>query len=181
METTFIHNPTLEEPQIAGSLVRPGRSSTRLVLIGGSQDTTVVAPWNVDPHPGPEVVVLSNGSSVAEDEEECSPAVRVSMCQGGPGARCAGVAVPASIADGIPDTERVYSDPDRADVLEGSLASGDEEVEVPVGDMVAPVRPSAGCQRAGFVLLDLGETLAQRGCLMMSVPRFLWGPFSGWR
>ena len=34
------------------------------MLIGGSQDTTVVAPSNVDLHPGPEVVVLSGGSSV---------------------------------------------------------------------------------------------------------------------
>ena len=47
------------------------------MLIGGSQDTTVVPPSNVDLHPGPEVVVLSGGSSVAEDEEESSPAVRV--------------------------------------------------------------------------------------------------------
>ena len=124
----------LEESQVTGSLVvRPSRSSRRLVLIGGSQDTTVVAPSNVDLHPGPEVVVVSDGSSVAEDEEEHSPAVRVSMCQGGPGARCAGVAVPASVDDGISDTESMDSDPDRADVLEGSVASGDEEVEVPVG------------------------------------------------
>ena len=72
------------------------------------------------------------------------------------------------------------SDRDRADVLEGSVSSGNEEVEVPVGQMVAPVRPSAASQRAGFVLLDhwdLGETFAQRGSLMRSVPRFLWGSF----
>ena len=49
------------------------------------------------------------------------------------------------------------SDPDRADVLEGSGASGDEEVEVPVGEMVAPVRPSAASQRAD--LWDLGRLL----------------------
>ena len=168
----------LEESQVAGSLVvRPVRSSRRLVLIGGSQDTTVFAPSNVDLHPRPKVVVLSDGSSVAEEEH--SPAVRVSMCQGGPGARCAGVAVPASVDDGISDTESVDSDPVRADVLEGSVASGDKEMEVPVGEMVR-VRPSAASQRAGFVLLDhrdLGETFAQRGCLMRSVPRFLWGSF----
>ena len=178
-ESTMLDD--LEESQVASSLVvRPSRSSRRLVLIGGSQDTTVVAPSNVDLHPGPEVVVLSDGSSVAEDEEEHSPAVRVSMCQGVPGTRCAGVAVPGSVDDGLSDTESVDSDPDRADVLEGSVASGDEEVEVPVGEMVAPVRPSAAAQRAGFVLLDhwdLGETFAQRGCLMRSVPRFLWGSF----
>ena len=48
--------------------------------------------------------------------------------------------------------------------------SGDEEVEVTVG-MVAPVRPSADSQRTGFALFDqwdLGETFAQRGCLMRS-------------
>ena len=174
-ESTMLDD--LEESQVAGSVVRPSRSSRRLVLIGGSQDTTVVAPSNVDLHPGPEVVVVSDGSSVAEDEEEHSPAVRVSMCEGGPGTRCVGVAVPASVDDGFSDTESVDSDPDRADVLEGSVASGDEEVEVPVGEMV---RPSAAAQRAGFVLLDhwdLGETFAQRGCLMRSVPRFLWGSF----
>ena len=76
---------------------------------------------------------------MAEDEEEHSPAVRVSMCEGGPGTRCVGVAVPASVDDGLSDTESVDSDPDRADVLEGSVASGDEEVEVLVGEMVAPV------------------------------------------
>ena len=147
----------LEESQVAGSLVvRPSRSSRRLVLIGGSQDTTVVAPSNVDLHPGPEVVVFSDGSSVAEDEEEHSPAVRVSMCQGGPGTRCAGVAVPASVDDGFSDTESVDSDPDRADVLEGSVASGDEEVEVPVGEMVAPVRPSAAAQRQDSLFLIIG-------------------------
>ena len=138
------------------------------------------APSNVDLHPVPEFVVLQDGSSVAEDEEEHSLAVRVSMCQGGPGARCVGVAVPASVDDGISDTESMDSDPDRADVLEGSVASGVEQVEVPVGEMVAPVRPSVASQRAGFVFLDhwdLGETFAQRGCLMRSVPRFLWGSF----
>ena len=42
----------LEESQVASSLVvRLSRSSRRLVLIGGSQDTTVVAPSNVDLHP----------------------------------------------------------------------------------------------------------------------------------
>ena len=72
-ESTMLDD--LEESQVAGSLVfRPGRSSRRLVLIGGSQDTTVVEPSNVDLHPG-EVVVLSDGSSVAEDEVT----VRVSM------------------------------------------------------------------------------------------------------
>ena len=78
-ESTMLDD--LEESQVAGSLVvRPSRSSRRLVFIGGSQDTTVVAPSNVDLHPGPEVVVLSDGSSVAEDEEEHSLAVSVSMC-----------------------------------------------------------------------------------------------------
>ena len=46
--------------------------------------------------------------------------------------------------------------------------------------MVASVRPSATSQKAGFALLDhwdLGETFAQRGCLLRSVPRFLWGSF----
>ena len=81
------------------------------------------------------------------------------------GARCAGVAVPVSVHEVTSDTESVDSDPDR---------------EVPVGEMVAPVRPSASSQWAGFVLIDhwdLLETLAQRGCLMRSVPRFLWGSF----
>ena len=64
------------------------------------------------------------------------------------------------------------------DGLEGSSASRDEELEVPIVEMVPPVRPSAAIQRAGFVDLDnwdLGETFSQRGILMRSVPRFLWG------
>ena len=80
------------------------------MLIGRSQATVVY----VDLHPGREVVVHSDRSRVAEDEEESSTVVRVSMCQGGPGARCAGV----------PTTTSLDSDLGRTNVLEGSVASG---------------------------------------------------------
>ena len=52
-----------------------------------------------------------------------------------PSTRCAGVVVPASVDDGISDTESVDSDPDRT--VEGSSRQWE------VGEMVAPVRPSA--------------------------------------
>ena len=162
----------LEESQVTGSLVvRPGRSSRKLVLIGGSQDTTVVAPSNVDLHPGPEVVVLSDGSSVAEDEEEHSPAVRVSMCQGGPGELLF-----------LPVLMMVFPTPKVWILIQTGPTFLSRQRGCRSGEMVAPVRPSAASQRAGFVLLDhwdLGETSAQRGCLMRSVPRFLWGSFQG--
>ena len=62
--------------------------------------------------------------------------------------------------------------------LEGCSASGDEELEFPIVEMVPPVRPSAAIQRAGLLdHWDLGETLSQRGSLMRSVPRFLWASF----
>ena len=66
-----------QESQVAvgGSSSR----SSRMVVVHGSQDTTVVAPSIVDLHPRPEVVVFSDGTTVAE----------VSLCQGGLGcARC---------------------------------------------------------------------------------------------
>ena len=100
---------------------------------------------------------------------------RVSLCQGGPGARCAGVAVPASVDDVTSDTESVDSDPDRAEFLKG-------QSPVVMKKWKSPVRPSATSQRAGFVLFDhwdLGETFVQRGCLMRSVPRFLWRVLQG--
>ena len=62
--------------------------------------------------------------------------------------------------------------------VDGSFASGDEEVlEVPVVEMVPPVRASGASMRAGFVGLDdwnLEELFSHRGSLMRSVPRFLW-------
>ena len=66
------------------------------------------------------------------------------------------------------------------DGLEGSSASGDEELEVPIVEMMPPVRPSAAIQRAGFVDFDhwdLGETFSQRVSVLRSVMRFLWGSF----
>ena len=61
-----------------------------------------------------------------------------------------------------------------------SAASGNEVLEVPNVEMVAPVRPSAASQRAGFVVFDqwdLGEMFAHRQSLMGSVPRFSRGSF----
>ena len=75
---------------------------------------------------------------MAEDEEEHSPAVRVSMCQGGPGARCAGVFLPVlmMVFPILIQTGPMF--------VEGSVASGDEEVEVPVGGASATVSCSEG-------------------------------------
>ena len=47
-----------------------------------------------------------------------------------------------------------------------------------VEDEVAPFRPSMAVMRAGFAQLgswDLQDLFRQRGCLLKSVPRFLWG------
>ena len=81
----------------------------------------------MDLHTGREVVVFSDRSSVAEDEEESSTVVRVSMCQGGPGARCAGVPTPKVWI-------LIQTGP--------MFLKGQSQVEVPVGEVV-PVRPSA--------------------------------------
>ena len=100
-------------------------------------------PSNVDLH-GREVVVHSD--RVAEDEEESSTVVRVSMCQGGPGARCAGVPTPKVWI-------LIWAGP--------IFLKGQSQVEVPVGEVV-PVRPSAVSWRARFLFdqWDLWEIVA---------------------
>ena len=84
-------------------------------------------PSYIDLHPGREVVVFSDRSSAAEDEEESLPVVRVSMCQGDPGARCVGVPTPTMWI-------LIQTGP--------MFLKGQSQVEVPVGE-VLPVRPSA--------------------------------------
>ena len=70
------------------------------------------------------------------------------------------------------DTDSIGS-PDLEGDVDGSFASGDEEVfEVPANEMVPPVRPSVASMRAGWIHL-----CSHRGSLMRSVPRFLWGSF----
>ena len=79
------------------------------------------------------------------------------------------------------DTDSIGSPGDLEGDVDGSFASGDEEVfEVPAVEMVPPVRPSAALMRASFMGLDewnLEELFSHRGSLMRSVPRFLWGSF----
>ena len=63
---------------------------------------------------------------------------------------------------------------------QGSNASGEEDVEVPIVEEVPPVRPSVRVQRAGFELLDqwnLSELFSHRASVMRTIPRFLWGSF----
>ena len=53
-------------------------------------------------------------------------------------------------------------------------------MEVPVVEMVPPVRPTSAVLRAAFVGLDewnLEEVFSHRGAVMHVVPRFLWGSF----
>ena len=66
-----------------------------------------------------------------------------------------------------------------SDVGRTCLEAGVERVheELLVVDEVPPVRPSAVVTREGFAQLDawdLVELFKQRGCLLRSVPRFLW-------
>ena len=70
---------------------------------------------------------FSDRCSVAEDEEESSPVVRVSMCQGDFGARRVGVPTPKVWI-------LIQTGP--------MFLKGQSQVEVPVGE-VLPVRPSA--------------------------------------
>ena len=82
------------------------------------------------------------------------------------------------------DTDSIGSPGDLEGDVDGSFASGDEEVfEVPVVEMVPPVRPSAATMRACFMGLDdwnLEELFSHRGSLMRSIPRFLWD-HSAWQ
>ena len=63
---------------------------------------------------------------------------------------------------------------------EGSNASGEEDVEVPIVEEVPPVRPSVRVLRAGFELLDqwnLSELFSHRASVMRTIHRFLWVSF----
>ena len=62
----------------------------------------------------------------------------------------------------------------------GSVASGDENVEVPVVEMVPPVSPTAAVLRAAFVGLgewNLEEVSSHRGAVMHVCPEILMGVF----
>ena len=113
------------------------RSSRRFLLVGGSQDTTVVPPsHDVDLYRGPEVVAFSDGSIVAEeDEEESSP--------GSEGLRVSGrtqregvlelLFLPVLVTS-LPTPKLWMLIQTETMFLKGQLPA-DEEVEVPVGEM----------------------------------------------
>ena len=86
------------------------------------------------------------------------------------------------------DTDSIVAE--QADHVAGSddgrpVSEVDDEIwpheEISGGDSVGGlVRPSVAVMRAGFAQLDswdLQDLFRQRGCLLKSVPRFLWGSF----
>ena len=77
------------------------------------------------------------------------------------------------------DTDSLAAESDEGRTCSEAGVEGVHE-ELLVDDEVPPVRPSAFVTREGFAQLDewdLVELFKQRGCLLRSVPRFLWGSF----